>query len=304
MILEIRVPATTANLGAGFDCLGLALELFNETTFEIEGKGMSIEIEGEGAGVLKTNKNNLIMKTFNQTYKHLGEEPPKNYKIYCKNNIPLNSGLGSSAAAVLTGIVAANQLLGNRLNDDQIIELGAEIEGHPDNIAAAYFGGLVLSAQTPLEMVFRQIEIPRWLVAVVLPEVEMSTEANRKALPKKVSLNDAAYNIGQALLTVEALKQGSLKQLQLTMQDKLHQPYRLPLIPGAAEAIKAAEGLGAAAALSGSGPSVAAFGLKDMEEIGDAMQKAFKKKKVESQVFILGVERRKVTVAKSSERRS
>lgn len=294
MKIEIQVPATTANLGPGFDCLGLALDLFNETTIDMGGKGIKIEIEGEGAGLLATDKKNLIVKAFNQTYTHLEEKPPKNLTITCKNNIPLGSGLGSSAAAALTGILAANRVLENRLNDNEIITLGAEIEGHPDNIAPALLGGLVVIAETAFGDVFRQIEIPRWQVAVVFPEVELSTEAARKALPKKVSMSNAVFNIGQAILTVEALQHGSLKQLQETMQDKLHQPYRLPLVPGAAEAIKAAEGLGAAAALSGAGPSVVAFGLKDMEQIGEAMQKAFTQKKIESRVFMQVIERRRV----------
>lgn len=293
MKINIRVPATTANLGPGFDCLGLALTLWNETTIELAPKGFAVEIEGEGAGDLPFNKDNLIVKAALKVYDYLELQHPKGLQFTCRNNIPLASGLGSSAAAVLTGIIGANVLLDNPLDDEQIIALGTQIEGHPDNIAPALLGGLTITTTAQGWVSTRQMDVPAWRVVVVLPDVALSTEDARKALPKKVPLEDAVFNIGQTVLTVDAFQQGSLRFLKEAMQDKLHQPYRLPLIAGAAEAIKAAQDLGAAAALSGAGPSVIAFGLKDMDQVGNAMTAAFEKKGVKSRLFSLTVERRR-----------
>ena len=279
--VTVRVPATTANLGPGFDCLGLALDLWNETIFSYEGRGAVAVVTGEGADRIPLDGSNLILKSALRVYDMLGKKPQPGLLVRSFNAIPVGSGLGSSAAAALAGVLGANALLGDPLSQLQVLELVTGIEHHPDNAAAALHGGLVLVGLAGEHIVHR----PVWdgtlggdvlQAAVALPDVALSTAAARKALPAKVPLADAVSNMAMTALVLEALKSGDLGLLGEVMVDKLHQPYRLPLIPGAAEAIQAARKSGAAAAaLSGAGPSVIAFGLEGMDQVAKSMQRAF-----------------------------
>lgn len=293
--VTVRVPASTANLGPGFDCLGMALDIWNETIFSLEGRGMVAVVTGEGAEQISTNQNNLILKSAMRVYDLMGKKPAPGLLIRCFNAIPVSSGLGSSAAAVLTGALGANALLGNPLNNLQILELVTEIENHPDNAAAALEGGLVLVGKVNDKVVYRRA----WdgtmggdilQAAVVLPDVALSTTAARKALPARVALSDAVSNMAMTAFVLEAFRNGDLGLLGDVMVDRLHQPYRLPLIPGAAEAIQAARKNGAAAAvLSGAGPSVIAFGLEGLEQVAKTMQHSFKEAGQTSRIFITRV---------------
>lgn len=289
--VNVHVPATTANLGPGFDTLGLALDLWNQTTFSLSGKGFEVDVQGEGQGEFPLDETNLVVQSFLRVYKILGEAAPAGLKIASRNQIPPGSGLGSSAAATLSGILAANALLGNPLNQDQIIAAGTEIEGHPDNLAPALLGGFTLTTTEGDSILTRQVEVPAWQAAVVLPEVKLPTAEARRALPAQVSLADAVFNLGRSPLVVEAFRTGDLELLKAAMQDRLHQPYRLPLLPGAAEAIQAAQEAGGAAAISGAGPSVAAFSLDDPqpEALVQAMQQAFSQVGIASRGFLLKV---------------
>jgi homoserine kinase len=223
-------------------------------------------------------------------------ERPKGLRIRCANRIPLRSGLGSSAAAVVAGLMGANALMGeNLLSRQQIVRLAAEIEGHPDNVAAAIQGGLTISATDGEEIMVEKAAIADWDVVVVLPEIKLETREARAALPKEVPLQDAVFNIGRTALVVEALRSGNRDALRQAMEDRLHQPYRLRLIPGAAEAIAAAREAGAAAALSGAGPAVIAFPSTALrasaqggaEKAAEAMEAAFREAGVATRRFLL-----------------
>ncbi len=224
-----------------------------------------------------------------------GKKPEPGLLIRCFNQIPIGSGLGSSAAAALTGVLGANALLGDPLTRQQVLNLVAEIEHHPDNASAALEGGLVVASLVN----GRVIQRPIWdgsiggdvlQMAIVLPEVILSTKAARAALPRKVLFADAVENLAMTSLVIQALKTGDLDLLGEVMVDKLHQPYRLPLIPGAAEAIEAARHSGAATAvLSGAGPSVIAFGLEGLDQVANAMQKAFSNAGKASRKFVTSV---------------
>lgn len=285
--LRILAPASTANLGPAFDCLGLALDLWNETEVAI-GDETRIEIEGEGAEALPRDESHLVIRAARALYAHLDEAPPAGWQLRARNRVPLNSGLGSSAAATATGLLAANRLSGARLALDELLTIGAAIEGHADNLAAALHGGLVLVNRAGEKVAAQSIEIPPLSCVVVLPEVQISTREARAALPQEVPLADAVANIGHSLALLEALRGSDISALAAAMQDRLHQPYRLPLIPGAQEALEAAQAAGGAAALSGAGPSLIAFVDAGREKaVSEALRTPFAERKISTRLYRL-----------------
>jgi homoserine kinase len=292
--LRVRVPATTANLGPGFDALGLALNLWNETDFTQRTDGrLVVTVSGEGAGILPTDGDNIITAAARRTFTLAGEQPP-GLTIDCHNRIPLSSGLGSSAAAVLTGILGANKLLDEPLDQDEILKLAVDIEGHPDNIAPALLGGLVVCLAdgervNAYKLPPRENHQPIH-ITLALPVFDFPTQAARAALPSQVKHADAVFNLSRAVLVAEALATGDLALLAVAMGDRLHQPYRLPLIPGAQAALDAAREAGAAAAaLSGAGPSLVAFTAHENPAIGEAMGQAFADAGLSARIFHLGI---------------
>lgn len=288
MKIKIKVPATSANLGPGFDALGLALDLWNETEFATADE-FSIEIEGEGADRLAPNRKNLILRSAQKAYDLAGQPMPP-LCVRCVNRIPTGSGLGSSAAAVLTGLLGANALLGSPLSRQDILGHVTEIEGHPDNVAPALLGGLVVSTMDEGRVITHRLPVKPLAITVVLPDFEFPTRKARAVLPKEVPLKDAAYNLSRAVLAVEALRSGDLDLLGQVMDDRLHQPYRLKLIPGAVKAIEAGKQAGAAAvALSGAGPSLIAFSAEENPNIGNGIQKAFESTGLKARILQLGI---------------
>jgi len=284
----IRVPATAANLGPGFDCLALALDLWNTTTFILEGKSIQVTIEGEGSQDLPRNASNRIVRAYFEVYKRCGFSLPRGVHILCDNRIPLGSGLGSSAAAILTGIAGANTLLNSPLTKFDMLEMAAQMEGHADNAAAAVYGGLTLvTSQAAGKLLARSLECAPWQVVVVLPEVHLPTAEARLALPKAVSMLDAVFNIGHSLLTAEALRIGDREMLSAALVDRLHQPYRLALIPGAEAALQAAKNLKSPACLSGAGPSIIAFVKELPGAVQAAVQSAFLDAGLSSRAWVL-----------------
>lgn len=281
--LTVRIPATTANLGPGFDCLGLALNLENQVSMSAGHRRLRVEVQGEGAGELPQDESNLVVQAAYRAFAAAGHNNLPGLHIRCKNRIPTGSGLGSSAAAVLAGLLGANALMGSPLTTLELLRLGTDLEGHPDNIAAALFGGLVLVAMPHAQhdpagepVLVRRVSIPPPDVAVAVPKLHLSTREARAALPERVPFADAVYNLGRTLMVVEALRSGDLPLLEGVMKDRLHQPYRLPLIPGAAEVMQAARQAGAyAAALSGAGPGVVAFCRGGAAAVAEAMAQAF-----------------------------
>ncbi|MBI5965545.1 MAG: homoserine kinase [Chloroflexi bacterium] len=255
-MIKIRVPATSANLGPGFDCLGLALDIWNEVTFEPADK-LTYSVTGEGAEKLNKGTRNLLTKAFTLAHEVCGRELLA-VKICAHNEILMSSGLGSSAAAIVSGLFGANEMLGKPLNENELLKLANEMEGHPDNVAPALFGGLVASVISSGEIISRRYEIPKLTTVIVKPDTDWPTRVARAVLPKSVSRVDAVYNIGRATLVVDALRSGDLELLQKVMDDRIHQPYRLKHIIGGMTAYKKAQRFGAAA-LSGAGPSIIAF---------------------------------------------
>lgn len=295
MQVRLRVPATTANLGPGFDALGLALDLWNEAVFDANeaasDDSIQVTVEGEGREVLPANAANGIVRAALQVFR-LAERPVRGFRLRCINRVPLGSGLGSSSAALLTGMLGANAMLGNLFGAEQILKLAIETEGHPDNVAPAMLGGLVASIVHEGEVF--SIKLPARAnhgsvhATVVLPDFEFPTEKARAILPNQVDRSAAIYNMSRAVIVTEALRTGDLELLGRAMTDRLHQPYRIPLIPGAEQAIEAARNAGAAAvALSGAGPSLIAFTSKCDPAVGAAMRSRFASAGLTARIFEL-----------------
>lgn len=276
--VRASIPATSANLGPGFDSLGLALGLYN--TVEIhktDSEGFTVEIQGEGAEALPTNDDNGVIRAANMVFDRVGERP-RGLHYLTINHIPLGSGLGGSAAAWVGGLVAANALLGGPLSQNELLQMAVDLEGHPDNVAPAMLGGLTVSSHVDAILVARRVAIPPMKVVIVLPAMSLSTAEQRAALPRLVPLQDAAANIGRAALVVQALVEGDLNLLGDVMHDRLHEPTRGKAITGFDEAVSAAYEAGAAAvAISGAGPALIAFAGTGHEKIGRAMAEAFRR---------------------------
>jgi homoserine kinase len=284
----IKIPATSANLGPGFDALGLALDLWNETTIT-PAQDFSVHVTGEGDGRLSRERGNLIVRAAQILGERVGRSVPP-FQADCVNRIPLGAGLGSSAAAVLTGLLAGNVLLGNPMLKEEMLALASEMEGHPDNVAPALMGGLVVSTVDDGRVIARPIPIGMDLqITVAVPDFHLSTRQAREALPKKVTMEDAVHNISRAVLVIEAFRTGDFDLLGRVMTDRLHQPHRLKLIPGGALAMDAAKRAGAVAvALSGAGPSLIAFSKRE-SGIGESMKRAFEEAGLKVRIFQLGV---------------
>jgi len=259
-MVKIRVPATSANLGPGFDCLGLALDIWNEISFEAAGK-LTYQVTGEGAEKLNKGTKNLLTKSYTFLHEICGKEM-KGARICAHNEILMSSGLGSSAAAIVAGLFGANEMLGRPLNENELLKLATQLEGHPDNVAPALFGGLVVSVMAREEIIIQRYEIPRLTLVIVKPDVDWPTRISRAVLPRSVSRADAIFNIGRAALVVDALRNGDLGLLQKVMEDRIHQSYRLKNIAGGMPAYKVAKQFGAAA-LSGAGPAIINFVLPE-----------------------------------------
>ena len=286
--MAVRVPASTANLGPAFDCLGLALDLWNETRVELVGDRLMLEISGEGAESLPHDATNRIVQAIQRVYTEVGERLPAGLHITCTQRIPPGAGIGSSAAATAAGVLAANTLLGQPQKLPYLLQIGAELEGHADNLAASLFGGLVLITQEAGGPAAQTLECMPLSAVVISPELRLTTKESRRALPKQVSMADAVFNIGHSIQVVEGLRNGDIPALAEAFQDRLHQPFRLPLIPGAAEALAAAQQAGAAAALSGAGPSLIAFVEEGREKsIAEALRAPFGEKGVKTQIYVL-----------------
>ena len=269
-----RVPATTANLGPGFDCMGAALDLHLTVTLHRDSTA-SVQARGEGAGDVPSDESNLVYRSAAVFYERTGAPAPP-LRVRCVNRIPLRRGLGSSAAAIVGGFGAANALEGSPLTSEQVFEACAEIEGHPDNVAPAVFGGFQIVARDGGEFARGTIKAKRGLKAVVfIPAHEVVTKEARAVLPEMVARDDAVYNVSHASLLALALTQGRWDLLETATRDRLHQPYRAPLVPGVEGLFQAALDAGAHGVfLSGSGPSVLALVSDDPAPVVRALASA------------------------------
>jgi homoserine kinase len=290
MRVRVTVPATSANLGPGFDTLGLALAMRNEAWLE-EDDGVAVTVEGEGAGRLASGPDNVVARGARMAFEAAGR-PFRGVRIGCLNRIPLSRGLGSSAAAWVSGLAGANALLGGPIDRDGLLALAARAEGHPDNVAAALLGGLAVSCADGDRVLAVSMPVASAVRFVVLvPETEGSTREARAVLPDAVPRRDAVFNVQRVSLLLAALGAGRGDLLGTAMQDRLHQPYRLALFPWMAEVQAAALGAGAAGcALSGAGSAVLAATLGAAEAVAGAMEGALARRGVKGVAHILAVD--------------
>jgi homoserine kinase len=259
--VRLRVPATSANLGPGFDAFGLALAWHDELTVGATSGGLDVHVSGEGADDVSRDENHLVVRAMRAAFDVLGDQPP-GLSVECVNRIPHARGLGSSAAAIVGGIVAARELAeqdAQRLPDEDVLALATDLEGHPDNVAACLYGGFTIAwmdGHTPRAV--RYDVAPSIRAAVIVPPDPISTEYARKLLPEYVPHGDAAFAAGRAALLVTALTREPDLLLTATA-DRLHQPYRAPAMPDSHDLVERLRSAGVAAMISGAGPTVLAL---------------------------------------------
>ena len=301
----VRVPGTSANCGPGFDCLGLATTIYNYLDLTLlRSNKIVVEATGEGAENIPRGRKNLAWQAIRRLLQKVGREDEfKGAIIRMKNNVPLSRGLGSSSTAIVAGLVATNEILGSPLNRQELLKLATELEGHPDNVAPALFGGFTVSVMNKGEVqTFSFLPRIKLKLIVAVPDFELSTRLARKVLPKNVSMKDAIFNISRASMLIAALVEGREELLPLAFDDALHQPYRKKLVPGMTEVFEAAKSAGAlGAAISGAGSCLISFtsahsGLE--EKIAAAMVEEFKVHGVESKALILNVDNKGAQVLK------
>jgi homoserine kinase len=272
----LRVPASSANLGPGFDSLGLALSIYLECRFRAAGR-LTISVSGRDAELIPSSEDNLIWQTALAVARDVGAELPP-VEIEIRNDIPIGKGLGSSAAALTAGVVIADHLLGLHWKRPRILDEAAKIEGHPDNVAACVLGSIVASA-IDSGGVARSIrlEMPEHFgLAVVVPDFILPTSEARAVLPATYSREDAVFNVQRASLLIAAMATGTTSAFPVALEDRFHQPYRCPLVPGLAEAVRLrAPGL-LGCVLSGAGPSVLVFYERGYEQVADLVRQIFK----------------------------
>lgn len=259
--ITVTVPATTANLGPGFDCIGAALTLYNKFKFtRLEEGGLIIDVTGAEAERVQTDESNLLYQAFVKLYQYIGQTPPS-VKMEIQLGVPLARGLGSSATAIVGGLVGANQLAGAPLTQLQVMELAIAMEGHPDNVVPALLGGCRLAATSADNWAICDIPWNEDIVPVLaIPDFELSTSEARQVLPTQVSRADAIFNTAHLGLLLRGLQTGKGEWLSTALQDRLHQPYRQALIPGYDAVNAAAMKAGAyGMVISGAGPTLLAL---------------------------------------------
>ena len=274
--IQVRVPATTANLGSGFDILGLALQLYNVFTLTLTSEsGWRVHLP---PGInLPPDDNNLVLRAARRLFDRAGFAPP-GLHLTQTLDIPLARGLGSSSSAIVGGLVAANHLSGASLGRDALLAIAVEMEGHPDNVTPALMGGLTLSYTADGRHHYLQLPFPESLIAVMaIPDFELSTAHTRSVLPAQISRADAVFNCSRTALLIHALQNQRYDLLATAMDDRLHQPYRAALVPGMTEAISAAyEAQALGVALSGAGPTLIAFVQDGADAVAAALQNVFR----------------------------
>ncbi|WP_027414904.1 homoserine kinase [Aneurinibacillus terranovensis] len=254
--VEVKVPASTANLGPGFDAVGMAFQLYTTVSMELADKTV-IRLHGDKLEGLPLDKTNLIYKVASLVFERAGYGTPE-LIIDIDSEVPLTRGLGSSAAAIVGALVAANQLSGKPFTNDELYRMSAELEGHPDNVGASFFGGIIVAFIGEKDVPYVRLPVPEHLEALaVIPDFELSTEKARDVLPTMYSRKDVVFTTGHAGVLIAALATGNLSLLGAAMEDVIHQPFRLQLVPGLEEILKEAHRYGAlGVALSGAGPTI------------------------------------------------
>lgn len=283
--ITVKVPGTTANLGPGFDCIGAALKLYNEFNFTtLDAGGLIIQASGIEAAKVQTDETNLLYQAFVKLYQHIKKTPP-GIKIEIKLGVPLARGLGSSATAIVGGLVGANYLAGSPLSELEVMELAIAMEGHPDNVVPALLGGCRLAATSSRGWEICDIPWHRDIVPVIaIPNFELSTAEARRVLPTEISRGDAIFNISHLGLLLRGLATNREEWLKAALQDKLHQPYRQTLIAGYESVNEAAINAGAyGMVISGAGPTLLALvDITKAKSVETAMTNAWMAKRINS----------------------
>ncbi|WIF96135.1 homoserine kinase [Caminicella sporogenes] len=285
-MIKVRVPATTANVGPGFDCLGIALNLYNNFYFEEIEEGLKIE----GTDREFQNEDNLVFQSMKKTFDKIGYKY-KGIKILIEDNIPISRGLGSSAACIVGGVVGANRLAGDVLSKEELLKIATEIEGHPDNVAPALFGGMTAAIYENGKVYFSKINITEGLKFYALvPNFRLSTEKARSVLPQNIPYKDGVYNVGRTALLISSLVNGEFHLLREACKDKLHQNYRGKLIDDYDEIIKICEDIGVVGVfLSGAGPTIMALD-KEGVYIKEKFEREFSRLNATWKVYELSID--------------
>ncbi len=290
-MIKIKIPCSTSNLGPGFDTLGLALKRYLYLTSENAEKN-SIVVEGSGKEHIATDETNLVYSAMKFTAQQLGKNLPTIH-LHIKNEIPAYGGLGGSGAAIAGGVFLANELLRGGLTKDEMLNIAVSIEGHPDNVSAALFGGLTINCFDAERKVHCQsVKIEQSLSIITCsPHFQVQTKEARKILPQQVPLKDAVTNIENAASLVAAMMSGDFEALRYVTAERLHEQYRAALIPGYDEVKKSALDASALSFnISGAGPTVFAFAQKNEKAVADAMVKAFERNGQKSSAEIMNIE--------------
>ena len=284
-----RIPASTTNLGPGFDVLGLALQLYSTVTLEITGENNEVVVTGVDFEKIPSTPEHSGFKAAETIFQRSGIPKPKGMRLHIENGIPAIRGLGGSGTAILGGLLTANELCDSPFSLSDILNIASEIEGHPDNVAASLYGGMVISVQDSNHIYTIKLDCdPALHLVLAIPEFTLSTQEARDILPDKVKFSDAIYNISRCSLLVASIATGKLDMLSLSMKDVLHQPYRSDLIPGFDEVVESASNAGALGiTLSGAGPTVAAFCLNNTALVGKQMQAAFMKHNIPCDIRVI-----------------
>ena len=266
-MIHIRIPATSANMGPGFDSIGIAVELYNHIWVEEQTTGLTIEVKRKQAIPVPTDETNLIYETMKYFYDQKGLKMP-GVKIIQEDHIPMVRGLGSSAACIVGGLFAANAMAGNICDRDELAQMAAQLEGHPDNSNPAIYGSMVVGAQDEKSMGYVRLELPDDLIfATMVPDFPVSTADARRVLPDSYSRSDVVFNASRAALLVASMLTGKYENFDMAMEDRVHQPYRSSLIHGMDEIFAHAKEFGAVACyLSGAGSTLMAMVTKDKAE--------------------------------------
>jgi homoserine kinase len=301
-MVQVRIPASSANLGPGFDCIGVALNLYTEVSMGFIEKGLIIEASGEDYKEIETTENNLVYKAakiiFEKTETHY-----KGLKIEIKNGIPIGSGLGSSAAAIIGGMLAANELAGGILTHKEILNLAASMEGHADNVGPALNGGLNVTVFDGVNTYYVKKELENDLTFIAFtPKKVLKTEIARNILPPKIDFKDAVFNTGRSSLLTAALFSGRYDLLKIASQDMLHQKYRSKLIPEMYACFEKSLEAGAYSAfLSGAGPTIMAICPEDKaDKVVESVGSVYTYMGIDYRVYKLHCENNGAQVSKVS----
>lgn len=293
-MIKVRVPATSANMGPGFDSLGVAVERYNVYEFKEIESGLSFK----GIPDEFCNKENIIYKAMMKCF-NKGNYKVKGLEINTiTQDVPISRGLGSSSACIVGGLVGANAIMGNKFSKDEILQMAVEIEGHPDNVAPAVLGGMVVAIMDNGNVYYEKVDVKDVVKFVpIIPNFRLSTSEARSVLPKEISMKDGVFNVSRSSLMVAAMTSGNTKLLKYACQDKFHQNYRSKLIKGFDIVNKEAYDLGAVASyLSGAGPTIMAIINKETQDFGAKMKEFLDNNSLKWDVYELSIDKMGATI--------